>query len=68
MQTTEPISICELCNRAFDKPVGLTIHLRTCKTKTAEREKDAQYKRELADKEKERQGMFPNLLIIPTSH
>jgi len=47
-------SICELCSREFDRPVGLTIHQRTCKTKAAEKEKDAQYERELAEREKER--------------
>ena len=53
-------SICELCAREFDKPVGLTIHQRTCKTKAAEKEKDAQYEQELVEMEKERHGMFPS--------
>jgi len=53
MQTTQLKSICE-CGREFDRPVGLTIHQRTCKTKAAEKEKDAQYERELAEREKER--------------
>jgi hypothetical protein len=39
-----------------------------CKTKAAEKEKDAQYERELAEREKERQGMSPNLFILPTFH
>jgi hypothetical protein len=51
-------SICELCGREFDKPVGLTIHQRTCKTKATEKEKDAQYEEELVEMEKERHGMF----------
>jgi hypothetical protein len=63
MSTTQLKSICELCQRVFDKPVGLTIHQRTCKTKIAEKEKDAQYERELADREKERHGMFLSCLI-----
>jgi len=54
MQTTQVKSICELCNREFDRPVGLNIHQRTCKIKAAEKDKDAQYERELADREKER--------------
>jgi len=64
MQTQLKSTICELCGRNFDKPVGLTIHQRTCKTKAAEREKDAQYERELAEREKERHGMLPKLLIL----
>ena len=62
MQTTVK-SICELCAREFDKPVGLTIHQRTCKTKAAEKEKDAQYEQELVEMEKERHGMFPSTSI-----
>ena len=70
MQTTQRVkSICELCAREFDRPVGLTIHQRTCKTKAAEKEKDAQYEQELVEREKERHGMFTsNFLILPTSH
>jgi len=55
MQTTLSHSVCELCGRKFDKPVGLSIHKRTCKTKVAEKEKDAQYERELMEREKEKQ-------------
>jgi hypothetical protein len=67
MQTPSQLvkSSCEICGREFDKPVGLTIHQRTCKTKAAEKEKDAQYERELVEREKEKDGMFlSNLLII----
>jgi hypothetical protein len=57
-------SICDLCNREFDKPVGLTIHQRTCKTKAAEKEKDEQYERQLEEREQERRGMIPNLTCL----
>jgi hypothetical protein len=59
METFQLKSICE-CGREFDKPVGLSIHKRTCKTKAAEKERDAQYGRELAEREKEKRGMCPN--------
>jgi len=64
MDTPQPKSICE-CGREFDKPVGLSIHQRTCKTKAAEKERDARYERELAESRKEKTSMCPNILILP---
>ena len=67
METPQPKSICE-CGRQFDKPVGLSIHQRTCKTKAADKERDAQYGRELAEREQEKHGMCPNILILGIFH
>ena len=65
MPKTELNYICKICHWEFDKSVGLIIHKRTCKTKAAEKEKDAQYERELAEKEKEKKGMS---LILSCLH
>jgi hypothetical protein len=67
MQTTQIHSVCEICGREFEKPVGLNVHKRTCKIKAAEKEKDAQYEREVVEREKEKKGMFPTSYLAYVS-